>query len=45
MLLIGLALPLANFAMGQMAGMALCRWRAQSTGFICQQCLAKGRRY
>ena len=35
----------ANFAMGQMAGMALYRWQAQSIGFTCQQYLPKGHRF
>ena len=43
MLSIGPGLPLANFAMGQMAGMALYRWQAQFIGFTCQQYLPKGR--
>ena len=45
MTLIGPGLPLANFAMGQMAGMELYLWQAQSTGFTCPQYLPKGRRF
>jgi len=45
MISIGPHSPVANFAKGQMAGMALCRWRAQTTGFTCRQYLPKGRRF
>ena len=44
-LLIGPDLPIANFGMGQTAGMALSRWPARGIGCFCQRDPPRGCRF